>query len=113
MQQQPLSSSLNPEQFKQAQRQGWDRTANGWKTWWPAFEHAGQKVSDRLVDLAEVRPGSKVLDVATGIGEPAVTAARRVQPDGKVLATDISSEMLQIAKERVEKYGLQNIVQLQ
>ena len=113
MQQQPPSSSLNPEQFKQAQRQGWDGTANGWKTWWPAFEHAGQKVSDRLVDLAEVRPGSKVLDVATGIGEPAVTAARRVQPDGKVLATDISSEMLQIAKERVEKYGLQNIVQLQ
>ena len=111
-QQPPPSSSFNPEQFKQAQRQGWDRTANGWKTWWPEYEHAGQKVSDRLVELAEVRSGSKVLDVATGIGEPAVTAPRRVQPNGKVLATDISSEMLQIAKERVEKYGLQSIVEL-
>jgi SAM-dependent methyltransferase len=102
---------FDPDQFKQAQRQGWGRTANGWKIWWPVFEDAGQKLSDKLVDLAELRPGSIVLDVATGIGEPAVTAARRVQPNGKVLATDISPEMLAIGKERVEKLGLQNIVE--
>jgi len=102
---------FDPDQFKQAQRQGWGRTANGWKIWWPVFEDAGQKLSDKLVDLAELRPGSIVLDVATGIGEPAVTAARRVQPNGKVLANDISPEMLAIGKERVEKLGLQNIVE--
>jgi enediyne biosynthesis protein CalE5 len=81
------------------------------KTWWPVLEEGGQKLSDKLVDLAEVWPGSKVLDVATGIGEPAVTAARRVQPNGKVLATDISPEMLAIARERAEKLGLQYIIE--
>ncbi|HZB73158.1 MAG TPA: class I SAM-dependent methyltransferase [Nitrososphaeraceae archaeon] len=98
--------AFDPEQFKQAQRQAWSRTAGSMKTWWPVLEEGGQKLSDELVDLAGVTPGSKVLDVATGIGEPAVTAARRVQPSGKVLATDISPEMLAIGKERAEKLGL-------
>ena len=101
----------DPEQFKQAQRQDWDRSADGMKIWWPVLEKGGQKVSDKLIDLAGVRPGSKVLDVATGIGEPAVTAARRVQPSGKVLATDISPEMLAIGRERAEKLGLQHIIE--
>jgi SAM-dependent methyltransferase len=109
MHQQP--PSFDPEQFKQAQRQAWGRTASGMKTWWPVLEEGGQKLSDKLVDLAGVGPGSKVLDVATGIGEPAITAVRRVQPNGKVLATDISPEMLAIARERAEKLGLQHIIE--
>jgi SAM-dependent methyltransferase len=109
MQQQP--PPFDPEQFKQAQRQAWSRSANGMKTWWPVIEEGVQKLSDKLVDLAGVRSGSKVLDVATGIGEPAVTAAKRVQPNGKVLATDISPEMLAIGRERAEKLGLQHIIE--
>ena len=111
MHQQQPPTSFDPEQFKQGQRQAWSRTASGMKTWWPVLEEGGQKLADRLVDLAGVRSGSKILDVATGIGEPAVTAARRVQPNGKVLATDISPEMLAIGRERAEKLGLQHIIE--
>ena len=50
-----------------------------------------------------------MLDVATGIGEPAVTAARRVGPGGQVVGTDLSSEMLVIARERVSALGLKNL----
>src|SRR5919108_2170524 len=103
--------AFDPEQFKQAQRQAWGRTASGIKTWWPVLEEGGQKLSDKLVDLAGVGPASKVLNVATGIGDPAVTAARRVQPNGKVIATDISPEMLAIGRERAEKLGLQHIIE--
>jgi SAM-dependent methyltransferase len=103
--------AFDPEQFKQAQRQAWDRSASGLKIWWPILEEGGQILSDRLVDLAGLRSGSKVLDVATGIGEPAVTAARHVQPNGKVLATDISPEMLAIGRERAKKLGLQHVIE--
>src|ERR687885_577574 len=72
------SSSFDNEQFKIAQRQSWDSAAPGWKEWWKTLEIAAQNVSDRLVELAEIKPGQKVLDIATGIGEPAVTAARRL-----------------------------------
>jgi ubiquinone/menaquinone biosynthesis C-methylase UbiE len=92
------------------QRQGWDSVARGWQKWWKTFEKDAQKVNERLVDLAEIKAGNRVMDMATGIGEPAITAAKKVGAKGCVLATDISPQMLAIAKERAASLGLQNIV---
>jgi ubiquinone/menaquinone biosynthesis C-methylase UbiE len=49
--------------------------------------------------LAKIKSGQRVLDIATGIGEPAITAAKIVGTSGHVLATDISAQMLRIAKK--------------
>lgn len=104
-------SSPTPEQFKQMQRQAWDTAAEGWKKWWPVFEDGAQKLSDRLVELAGIKPGHKVVDLATGTGEPAITAAKRVSPGGRVLAVDISSKMLSTAKERAKERGLEGVIE--
>ena len=85
--------------------------AEGWQKWWKTFEEDAQKVNERLVELAEIKQGDKVLDIATGIGEPAITAARKVGIQGHVLATDISSQMLNIAKQRAVSFGLQDIIE--
>src|SRR5579885_2806347 len=87
----------------------WDEAAAGWTKWWPTFERAAQVVSDRLIALAGVQPGWRVLDIATGIGEPAVSAARKVGPTGKVLAIDHSTGMLEAARKRAAQLGLTNI----
>jgi len=63
------------------------------------------------VELAEIKPGDKVLDIATGIGEPAVTAARKVMPNGRIVAIDISPQMLAIAKTRAASLGLDGIME--
>jgi SAM-dependent methyltransferase len=102
---------FNPEQFKAQQRQSWNNVAAAWRAWWPTFEHGAQKVSDKIVELAEIKPGDKILDIATGIGEPAITAARRVKPNGKVVATDISPQMLAIAKTRARELGLDSVME--
>ena len=65
---------FDPNQFKMGQRQSWDSVAQGWRTWWEPIEKGSQKLSNRLVELAEIKPGQRVLDIATGIGEPAMTA---------------------------------------
>jgi enediyne biosynthesis protein CalE5 len=101
-----MSSSSSAEEFKAAQRAGWNNVAPGWREWWAAFEDGAQRLSDRLVELAEIKPGNRVLDIATGIGEPALTAARKVRPDGQVIGTDISSEMVAIARDRTKEFGL-------
>ncbi|MBF6570646.1 MAG: methyltransferase domain-containing protein [Candidatus Binataceae bacterium] len=103
------ASSADPQQLKDAQRLDWDAAAAGWKKWWPVFERSAQHVSDRLVDLAGVRPGARVLDIATGNGEPAITAARRVGASGRVIATDQSAGMLAIARERAAQLGVANV----
>jgi enediyne biosynthesis protein CalE5 len=104
-------STLDSEQYKEEERQNWDRVANNWQKWWKTIERSAGKVSKRLIELAEIKPGSRVLDIATGIGEPAITAANRVGSDGRVLATDISPQMLSIAKQRAISLGLQNVIE--
>lgn len=108
-----MSNVVDAQKFKSAQRQGWDSVAEGWKKWWPTIEEGAQAVSDRLIELAEIREGDNVLDIATGIGEPAVTAARKVGPGGKVTAIDLSPAMLAIAKERARENGLANMIEFQ
>lgn len=91
------------------QRTQWNAVANGWATWWSHVERSAQTVSDLLVARAAVAEGDTVVDVATGIGEPAVTAARRVGSDGRVVATDQAADMLAIARTRVQGAGLCNV----
>ncbi len=62
-----------------------------------------------MVELAGVTAGSRVVDVAAGYGEPSLSAARVAGPSGKVVATDISAEMLAYGRERAEAEGLENI----
>jgi ubiquinone/menaquinone biosynthesis C-methylase UbiE len=106
-----MPPSFDSNQYKKGQRQGWDSVAEGWQKWWKTFEHDAQKANKKLVELAEIEEGDRVLDIATGIGEPAITAAKKVGIEGYVLATDISPQMLAIAKERTVSLGLQNIVE--
>jgi ubiquinone/menaquinone biosynthesis C-methylase UbiE len=101
--------SFDPGQYKAGQRQLWDTVASGWKKWWPTQEQAAQPVSDRLVELAEIRSGHRVLDVGTGIGEPALTAAQRVGAAGHVVATDQALQMLAVGQERALALGVQNV----
>ena len=95
--------------YRDRQRQEWDRVAAGWEKWWRTIEDSAQHVNDRLVDLAEVAPGKRVLDIATGIGEPALSAAIRVGSAGRVVASDISKQMLDIARIRASTAGLTNV----
>jgi hypothetical protein len=46
--------SFNSDQFKAQQRQMWDNAAAGWQTWWETIERGAQKVSDKIVELADV-----------------------------------------------------------
>jgi demethylmenaquinone methyltransferase/2-methoxy-6-polyprenyl-1,4-benzoquinol methylase len=59
----------------------------------------------RAADLAAVRPGSHVLDVATGTGDLAFELADRVAPSGSVVASDFSERMLHVAREKAYARG--------
>ena len=105
-------ANIDFKQFKEAQRKSWDSVAIGWQKWWKTFEKDAQNLSNHLVELAKINSSSKVLDIATGIGEPAITAAKKVgSGDGHVLATDISPKMLSIARQRAISLGLQDMIE--
>jgi SAM-dependent methyltransferase len=87
----------------------WESVAAAWAKWWPIIETGARPVSETLVELAALRPGERVLDLASGIGEPAATAARRVGPEGRVVATDLAPTMVALGRERVAGLGLGNV----
>src|SRR5580704_13057464 len=103
------NDTFDVERFKLDSRSSWDAAAAGWEKWWPLFERAAQSVSDRLVELARVKAGDRVLDIATGTGEPAITAARKVGANGRVTGVDHSAGMLDVARRRAVSLGLSNV----
>ena len=68
---------------------------------------ASGAVTEMMLDLAKIHVGDRVLELAAGMGDLAVMAARRV--GGYVLATDISANMLNLASETVREAGLTNV----
>jgi SAM-dependent methyltransferase len=97
--------------FKEAQRSDWQLAAPGWRRWHDVLEAdaGGQVLSRKLVELADLGPGNSVLDLATGYGEPALTAARAVLPGGHVTGTDIAPDLLAFGRERANRQGLANV----
>ncbi len=90
--------------------QPWDPAlAAAWDPWFHIVEGGAGVLSERMVELAGLGPGQRVLDIATGVGEPALTAARRVGPGGSVLATDLSPDMVGFGRRRAEEAGLSNV----
>jgi ubiquinone/menaquinone biosynthesis C-methylase UbiE len=62
-----------------------------------------------LLDNIRPQPAERVLDVCTGPGEPAMTIAQMVAPDGQVVGIDLSANMTEIATKTAAKRMLRNI----
>src|SRR5204862_1280831 len=103
------AAQLDAVEFRAGQRRDWGTAAKGWHDWQELIYSATAPVSERLVEMAGIRPGDRVLDVAAGAGEPALTAARAAGPDGQVVATDISPEMLGYGRDRAAAAGIDTI----
>ncbi len=91
---------------KETVRDIFDKAAAGYdRVGTPVFEIAGA----RLVELMEIEPGARVLDVATGIGAVLFPSARRVGPRGRVIGIDLSPGMLEQARGQAALLGLLNV----
>ena len=100
---------IDAHAVKEQQRQDWARAAPGWRKNHDHLAQVTAPVSRRLLELADVAPGKRVLDIASGSGEPAIPAAQIVGPEGFVLGTDLSPEMLAVARDNAQQRGLANI----
>jgi ubiquinone/menaquinone biosynthesis C-methylase UbiE len=100
---------FNAEQYKSTTRQQWEDYASGWNDWAPLLETWLGRATERMLDLAGIEPGNRVLDVAAGAGGQSIAAARRVGPDGSVLATDLSPTILQYAARAATLAELDNV----
>lgn len=104
-----LQPSFDAARYKAAQREQWNKDGEAWRRWTPTLERWYGEATRQMLDLAQVQPGQRILDIAAGAGEPAVSAARRVGPGGYVLATDISEGIIELARQVAHELGLEQI----
>ncbi len=104
--------TFDPIQYKATTRQQWEDYAQGWSAWAPLLESWLGPATQRMLDMAQVRAGDRVLDVAAGAGGQGI-AARRVGPEGSVLATDLSPAILEHAARAAKAAGVNNISTLE
>jgi ubiquinone/menaquinone biosynthesis C-methylase UbiE len=94
-------------------RKTWESAAPGWAKWKPVFSASLATATDALIDMAGIRPGMRVLDLACGTGSQTIQAAKHVGPAGTVVASDISGAMLEHVRENASRAGLRNIETLE
>ncbi len=102
-----MTTSSKPESETE---QGWGNSyrliaSDRWKA---KSAVMGKAVTEALVEYAQPKPGMRVLDLASGTGEPAISIAMRVGAQGRVTALDLSADLLEIASRRAQERGLDN-----
>ena len=86
----------------------WSVSAPYWEKYRPVIVEMFAPVAQALIEDAAIRRGDSVLDVATGPGEPALTIADLVGPEGMVVGTDVASEMVEAARREAARRKLRH-----
>ncbi len=99
---------FDPIRYKTTTHEQWQAAAEAWNRWGPTLQKWLGTATELMLDMARIGPGQNVLDVAAGAGEQTIVIGRRLGPGGSVLATDISSNILDFAQQSFLKAGLTN-----
>jgi SAM-dependent methyltransferase len=99
----------NHEALREQQRTAWRSAAPGWVNRRNVNTGSNQLITDVLLDEARIGPGQHVLDLASGVGEPAFAIADRVGPEGYVLGLDLTQEMVDAATAWALEHGTINV----
>jgi ubiquinone/menaquinone biosynthesis C-methylase UbiE len=87
----------------------WAEMAPGWEARSQWMDRVAGSVNEWILDQSEPHPGQTVLDIAAGPGDLGFKAADRVDPGGKVISSDFSPEMVDVARRIGEARGHANI----
>lgn len=97
---------MEPRLQRRVQRYGWDKAAEYYEDSWKEQLKPAQ---DKLMEMADLQPGEKVLETACGTGLVTVRIAETVGSDGEVVATDLSDGMIRIAESVAEEKNVKNV----
>jgi ubiquinone/menaquinone biosynthesis C-methylase UbiE len=98
------------DEITSQQKTQWSAAAAAWERRGEWFDRNTGNLAGWLCDAAGMKPGDLVLDLACGSGQPSATAAARVRPGGRVIATDLSPDMVAVTRRTAQTLGLDNLV---
>lgn len=100
-----MSWTYTEDYYKEYTRKTWNESTDVYPLWVDVLE----PYTDPLLKAAAIRPGQRVLDLATGPGVPALVITERVGPEGEVVGVDLSDAMIEEARRRADRTPAQNV----
>jgi SAM-dependent methyltransferase len=100
---------VNMQAVREQQRVEWTLCADAWRDHRANFVEPSRPITEAMLRLLGPRPGDRVLDLACGVGNPAVELSRSVGPDGHVLGLDMVDAMVTGARAVAAELGLRNV----
>ena len=94
--------------IRDEQRKAWNKVSHGWKKWNEFTMNFLKPMGDAIIKALDIKSNDVVLDIASGTGEPAFSIAE-IAKKGEVYATDLSEEMLAIARNYADERNINNI----
>jgi ubiquinone/menaquinone biosynthesis C-methylase UbiE len=98
---------MKPDLQRRIQRYGWDKAAEYYENSW---QGQLRPAHDLLIEMSDIQPGENILDIAAGTGLITFRMAEKIGPTGKILATDISDEMVKIGSKIGHAKKLTNVI---
>jgi SAM-dependent methyltransferase len=97
------------EDIRQQSRVRWTATAKGWGIRADKLRRETMPVAEWMVDAIGPQPGNTLLELAAGPGDTGFLAAELIKPGGTLICSDFVPEMLNVAQERAQGLGLDNV----
>ena len=100
---------MEPEDYRRTSYEAWEAMAPGWERWRAQLEQALAPVREWLITELAPRPGDTVLELSAGPGDTGFAAAAIVGEQGRLISTDFSPDMVEVARRRGAELGLHNV----
>jgi len=100
---------VDVEDYRRTSQQVWETMAPGWERWRAQLADALTPVRERLIRELAPQPGETVLELGAGTGETGFEAAAMLGAGGRLVSTDFSRDMVEVARRRGGELGLGNV----
>jgi SAM-dependent methyltransferase len=100
---------MDRDEYRRETLEGWNTIAPGWERQQHAIAKSGAPVQEWLVQALDPQPGQTILELAAGPGETGFAAAALLGAEGRLISTDFSPEMVEVARRRAAELGLRNV----
>ena len=104
-----MGTEIDLDAYREQSLETWGQMAPGWQDRRDWLMEITGRVNDWLAQKADPQPGQTILDIAAGTGDLGFHVAERVGPEGRVISTDFSPEMVDVARRFGEARGLTNV----
>jgi SAM-dependent methyltransferase len=100
---------VEPSDFKRASHAVWEAMAPGWKERHGWFETTTRPVTERMLEVLQVRPGEVILELAAGTGIVGFTALAALGGETRLIVSDFAPAMVEAARHRGAELGLEGV----